>query len=131
MKLKKGIELLDERIGDGDIAIDGARVVFNARFFLRRGEEVTPLASSRLQPGQGISTRVVDGVALMDCETEIGSRNMIAGVERALKGMRVNGYREVVVAPHLAYGETGIPDRIPPNAILRIRLWLRDVLAPR
>jgi len=40
-KLTKGIELLDEVVGEGPVAVIGAVVTYNARFFLRRGDEVT------------------------------------------------------------------------------------------
>lgn len=130
MKLCKGIELLNEQVGSGAEAIDGARVLFNARFFLRRGEEVLPCPVAAGESGFPTAHRFVDGAELVDFETVLGSRQVIAGVERALRGMRVDGYREVLVAPHLAYGLTGLADRIPPSAMLRIQLWLRRVYPP-
>ena len=36
--------------------------------------------------------------------------------------MRVGGYRKVVIAPHLAYREKGIPAVIPPNAKLTVEI---------
>ena len=50
----------------------------------------------------------------------------MVGVEHALMGMKVGGYRKVRVSPHLAYRDTGIPDLIPPNAVLICEIWLRD-----
>jgi len=41
--------------------------------------------------------------------------------------MKKGGYREVLVSPHLAYREKGIPGLIPENAMLRIQLWVRDI----
>ena len=34
--------------------------------------------------------------------------------------MRVGGRRRIRVAPHLAYGEAGVPGVIPPNALLTV-----------
>ncbi len=41
-------------------------------------------------------------------------------------GMKVGGYRKVHVSPHLIYRDKGIPDLIPPNAVLICEIWLRD-----
>ena len=57
----------------------------------------------------------------------LGKRRAIAGLEKSLNGMKKGGYREVLVSPHLAYREEGIPGRIPENALLRIKLWVQDV----
>jgi hypothetical protein len=43
---------------------------------------------------------------------------MIAGLFYAVQGMRIGGYRKVAISPHLAYGDKGIPDEIPPHAVL-------------
>jgi FKBP-type peptidyl-prolyl cis-trans isomerase len=53
----------------------------------------------------------------------------MAGVERALIGMKVGGYRKVRVSPHLAYGDKGIQDLVPPDAVLICEIWLRDIVS--
>jgi len=55
-------------------------------------------------------------------------RQTMAGVERALIGMKVGGYRKVRVSPHLAYGDKGIQDLVPPDAVLICEIWLRDIV---
>lgn len=127
MNLEKGIQLLNEVPGDGPVAVNGATVVFNARFFLRRGEEVTDDHKIISRPGNTVPTRIIGGVELVDHVTVIGKRRTIAGVELSLRGMRVHGYREVLVPPRLAYGRNGVSNLIPANAMLRIQLWLHDV----
>ena len=77
--------------------------------------------------GSRIPTRTVDGVELIDHTTTLGKRWTIAGVEKSLYGMQPGGYREVLVSPHLCYGETGISGLIPPNAMLRIQIWVHNV----
>lgn len=122
--------MLNEVPGDGPLAVDGAQVVFNARLFLRRGKEVTRDAEILSGSGATLPTRTVGGIELIDRVTELGKRRTIAGVELSLRGMRVHGYREVLVSPHLAYGQEGAPDGIPANAVLRIQLWLQEVVIP-
>ena len=126
-QIKKGIELLDDRAGNGPVAVKGAVVTYNARFFLRRGDEVRPDALSIATYGSRLNTRIIDGVEVVDHVTTLGRRQSIAGVENSLYGMQSGGYREVRVSPHLAYGENGIKDLIPANALLRIQLWVNDV----
>jgi FKBP-type peptidyl-prolyl cis-trans isomerase len=53
----------------------------------------------------------------------------MAGVERALIGMKVGGYRKVRVSPHLAYGDKGIQDLVPPDAVLICEIWLHDIVS--
>lgn len=130
MKLTKGIELLDEVVGEGPEAVDGSVVVYNARLFLRRGDEVTQDAQILSRARPHLATRIVNGIELIDHVTQLGKRRTIAGVEKSLKGMRAQGYREVLVAPHLAYGQKGVPNLIAANAMLRIQLWVQGVTEP-
>ena len=125
----KGIELIDEVVGTGPAAMKGAVVTYNARFYLRHGDEVTRDAEILSSVRDRVATRIVGGIELIDHVTELGRRRPIAGVEKSLHGMRKHGYREVLVAPHLAYGEKGVPGLIPANAILRIQLWVQAILA--
>ena len=69
----------------------------------------------------------IDGVELIDHKTTPGNREPIAGVEKTLYGMQPGGYREVQVSPHLAYRDVGVSEVIPPNALLRIKLWVHEV----
>ena len=125
MKRLSGLKLLEEREGAGTPANKGDRILFNMRLFLNKGTEV------RLNDTQATHLpkemiRVVDGATLIDRTIVLGRRKAVAGVEHALMGMKVGGYRKVRISPHLAYRDTGIPDLIPPNAVLICEIWLRD-----
>ncbi len=126
MKHLSGFKLLEEREGTGTPANKGDRVLFNMRL-LNKGDEV------RLNETQATHLpkemiRVVDGATLIDHTIVLGRREAVAGVEHALMGMKVGGYRKVRVSPHLAYRDKGIPDLIPPNAVLVVEIWLRDIV---
>lgn len=127
MKCISGLTLLDEREGEGRAVQKGNRVVYNARVFLNRGDEV-PLNSLQAQSLHSEMVRVVDGVSLIDHRIMLGRRQAIAGVEHALIGMKVGGYRKIRISPHLAYRDKGIPDLIPPDAVLLVEIWLREVV---
>ena len=125
MKHLSGLKLLEEREGVGTPANKGDRILFNMRLFLNKGAEVRLNETQATHLPKGM-IRVVDGVTLIDRTIVLGRRETMAGVEQALKGMKVGGYRKVRVSPHLAYRDTGIPDLIPPNAVLICEIWLRD-----
>jgi FKBP-type peptidyl-prolyl cis-trans isomerase len=125
MKRRSGLKLLEEREGEGMPANQGDRVLFHMRLFLNKGEEV-PLNETQVEHLPKEMIRVVDGVTLIDRTIVLGHREAIAGVEHALKGMKVGGYRKVRVSPHLAYRGKGVPDLIPPDAVLVVELWLRE-----
>ncbi len=122
-----GLKLLEEREGAGMPARKGNRVVYNARIFLNQGDEVPLNDIQALQLPKAI-VRVVDGVTLIDHTVVLGRRQAIAGVEHALLGMKVGGYRKVRVSPHLAYRDEGLPTAIPPNAVVMVELWLREIV---
>ena len=61
------------------------------------------------------------GGAILSMESErvsfrIGEREVIAGLEYGVEGMRVGGRRRIRVPPHLGYREAGVPGKIPSNA---------------
>lgn len=128
MKHLSGLKLLEEREGVGPPSRKGDRVVYNSRLFLNKGEEV-PLNAKQAEYLPKHMIRVEGGVTFVDHTTVLGRRQVIAGIEHALMNMKVGGYRKVRVSPHLAYRDTGIPDLIPPGAVLICEIWLRDIVS--
>jgi len=129
MKRLSGLKLLEEREGEGTPSKKGDRVMFHMRLFLNKGDEV-PLNETQAKHLPKEMIRVVDGVTLIDRTIVLGRREAMAGVEHALMGMKVGGYRKVRVSPHLAYRDKGIPDLIPPDAVLICEIWLRGIVVP-
>ena len=108
MNLTSGLEIMEDREGTGANVVSGDAVRYDVRIFLNRGDEVPMSGETK--------------------ETILGKRRVIAGVEKSLIGMRVGGYRKVRVSPHLAYGDVGVKDTIPPAAVLVISLWLHEIV---
>jgi FKBP-type peptidyl-prolyl cis-trans isomerase len=129
MKRMSGLELLEEREGEGRSAQKGDRVVYNTRLFLNKGDEV-PLNDIQARQLPADMVRVDGETTFIDHKVVLGRRQAIAGVEHTLMGMKVGGYRKVRVSPHLAYRDKGIPDLIPPDAVLICEIWLRDIVRP-
>jgi FKBP-type peptidyl-prolyl cis-trans isomerase (trigger factor) len=128
MKRLSGLKLLEEREGEGTPTNKGDRVVYNSRLFLNKGDEV-PLNAKQVERLPKDMIRVEGGVTFVDHKALLGSRQSIAGVEHALMGMKVGGYRKVRISPHLAYRDKSIPDLIPPDAVLICEIWLRDIVS--
>lgn len=104
-----GIKVLEERAGTGAVAEKGDTVSFECAGFLSRGDCIQ---EKRLE------------------QATLGRRQVIAGIGKALIGMREGGYRKVRISPHLAYRDSGVPGRIPPNAVLVYELTLISVQKP-
>jgi len=130
LKRLSGVKLLEERAGEGLPAQKGDRLLYNSRIFLNKGEEV-PLNSKQVEHLPKAMLRVEAGVTFVDHTIVLGQRQVIAGVEHALTGMKIGGYRKVRISPHLAYRDQGIPELIPPNAVLTVELWLRMIIPTR
>jgi hypothetical protein len=127
MKRLSGLTLLDEREGAGQVAQKGDHVVYNVRLYLNKGDEVL-LNEKQAEYVPKEKIRIQDGVTLIDRTVILGRREVMAGVEQALIGMTVSGYRKVRISPHLAYRDKGLPELIPPHAVLVAEIWLRAVL---
>jgi FKBP-type peptidyl-prolyl cis-trans isomerase len=107
-----GVKVEEIAAGTGARAERGTVVTIHCRGFLHRGDRF------RSSYDEGKPLRV-----------HLGKREVIAGLEHGILGMRVGGRRRLVISPHLAYGKRGVPGIIPPNAVLILEVELLDVQA--
>ncbi|MCP4981887.1 MAG: FKBP-type peptidyl-prolyl cis-trans isomerase [Gammaproteobacteria bacterium] len=67
-------------------------------------------------------TRLEDDGKTLITDLRIDRENLFAGLFHGIESMRIGGVRRIKVSPHLAYGKTGIPDRVPANAVIIVEI---------
>jgi hypothetical protein len=69
-----------------------------------------------------------DAVRETTNDVRIDRGSLVSGVFYGVEGMRVGGTRRLEIAPHLAYGDRGVPGVIPAGALLVAEV---TILEPR
>jgi FKBP-type peptidyl-prolyl cis-trans isomerase len=101
--MNNGIRIVSEIEGAGPVAT--------------RGSTVSIRYLGRLNKGHVFQQST-------DLTFKLGNREVIVGLEYAVEGMKAGGRRQVKVAPHLAYRDKGLPNSVPPNALLILDIEL-------
>lgn len=102
----KSVRIEHDVPGEGEVAGRGDRVTIRCRIHLNHGDLI----------------RELDPLTFI-----LGRREVVAGLEKGVTGMRVGGRPRFRVPPHLAYRDVGVPDLVPPNAMLRFDVELLAV----
>jgi len=111
---RSGIKILSEHVGSGDPVERQHVYHLKLKMWLNRSE---PLRWE--QPwGMIDRARLEDDGATLITDLRIDRENLFAGLFQGIDGMRIGGRRKLKISPHLAYGETGIPGRIPAQAVI-------------
>src|SRR5260221_7285679 len=106
-----GIEPQDIVVGSGPAAKKGDRVSVHYTGFLLDGTQF----DSSVERGTPF-------------EFVIGERQVIEGWDDGVVGMKKGGKRKLKIPPHLAYGRTGAPPKIGPDATLLFDIELLDII---
>jgi hypothetical protein len=113
-RLRSGLTLLTDLPGEGEPVRRQQTYRIRLRLWLNRGEPVRwqmpwgPVGVARLE----------DAGETLVTEVRIDRRSLVSGLFYGVDGMRVGGTRRLEIAPHLAYGDRGVPDVIPERAVL-------------
>jgi FKBP-type peptidyl-prolyl cis-trans isomerase len=103
-----GLRILEVEVGEGAEA--------------RSGQTVTVYYTGWFLDGDRFDSSVDRGQTF---SFTLGRGEVIAGWDEGVAGMRVGGWRRLVIPPELAYGEAGRPG-IPPNSTLVFDVELVD-----
>ena len=109
-EIKPGISIKPLAIGVGRVAHlgDTVQIQFSATLL---GQDYPFMASMPDKP-----LKIV-----------LGKSQVIPGLEMGVIGMAVNGSRLIKVPPHLAYGQKGFMNLIPPDATIVYRVTMLKI----
>jgi len=103
-----GIKYRDMKVGDGKVVSQGDKLRV---FYVGQTEDKQVFDKCISDPAY---------------EFNFGKGDVIKGWEMGLKGMRVGGKRKLVIPPQLAYGASGSPPTVPPNATLTFTIEVKS-----
>ncbi len=115
-KHRSGIDILADESGTGASVERGHVYLVRLKMWLNRGDPV------RWKHPWGFIDRARledDGQTLIS-DLRVDRENLIAGIFYGIDGMCIGGTRTLQIAPHLAYGQQGVPGTIPENAVLTV-----------
>ncbi len=119
-RLRSGLILLLDLPGHGEPVRRQAGYAIRTRWRLPDGTFVR-----RDVPETATNVLEDDGTTLVT-EIRVNRGSLMAGVFYGLDGMRVGGTRHLEIAPHLAYGDSGIPGAIPPRTTLIVEITVLE-----
>lgn len=107
---ESGLQIEDLEVGTGAEASTGSKVSVHYTGWLTDGSKF----DSSLDRGKPF-------------DIELGAGQVIKGWDQGIVGMKAGGKRKLTIPPELAYGESGHPAGIPPNATLVFEIELLAV----
>jgi FKBP-type peptidyl-prolyl cis-trans isomerase len=93
----RGLKIEDLVVGEGNAVVKGSTVTIRYDGFLNRGDKFQDQVISSFR---------------------VGRREVVAGLEHGVIGMKTGGRRRISFGPHLAYRDAGVPGTVPSNAKL-------------
>ena len=104
---ESGLGIEEIKVGDGAEAQAGQMVTVHYTGWLTDGRKFDS-SKARFEPFM----------------FQLGGREVIAGWDEGVAGMKIGGTRKLTIPPHLGYGARGAGGVIPPNATLLFEVEL-------
>ena len=105
IEMPNGLKYTDTKTGDGAAATSGNKVSVHYTGWLYNNGAKGAKFDSSVDRGQPF-------------QFTLGARQVIAGWDEGVAGMKVGGKRTLIIPPELGYGARGAGGVIPPNATL-------------
>ena len=113
-EMPDGLKYTDTKTGDGATAKAGNKVSVHYTGWLSDNGAKGKKFDSSVDRGQPF-------------QFTLGAKQVIAGWDEGVAGMKVGGKRTLTIPPELGYGARGAPGAIPPNATLIFDVELLQV----
>lgn len=108
-----GVKFEDIYLGDGDVIQPGNIFTADCKLFYNG----LPIDMPTVYDSSVVTSSDSDSDILMALYSKRDEdQKHLIGVMKGMEGLRVGGRRKIVVPPTLAFGDTGLPPYIPPNA---------------
>jgi peptidylprolyl isomerase len=114
IEMPDGLKYTDTKAGDGATAKAGNKVSVHYTGWLSDNGAKGKKFDSSVDRGQPF-------------QFTLGAKQVIAGWDEGVAGMKVGGTRTLTIPPELGYGARGAPGAIPPNATLIFDVELLQV----
>ena len=114
IEMPNGLKYTDTKTGDGAAATSGNKVSVHYTGWLYNNGAKGAKFDSSVDRGQPF-------------QFTLGARQVIAGWDEGVAGMKVGGKRTLIIPPELGYGARGAGGVIPPNATLMFDVELLGV----
>jgi len=114
IEMPNGLKYTDTKTGDGATATPGGKVSVHYTGWLYNNGAKGAKFDSSVDRGQPF-------------QFTLGARQVIAGWDEGVAGMKVGGKRTLIIPPELGYGARGAGGVIPPNATLMFDVELLGV----
>jgi uncharacterized protein len=124
-RLRSGLTLLADIPGTGEPVRRQHRYLIRLRLWLHRGQ---PVRWQTAWGPVGIA-RLEDNGETLITEVRVDRRSLVSGLFYGIHGMRVGGSRRLEIAPHLGYGDRGVPGVIPAGALLTAEITILEAYA--
>lgn len=121
-RLRSGLTLLVDIPGTGETVRRQHHYVIRLRLWLNRGE---PVRWHMAWGSVGTARLEANGETLITA-VRIDRRSLVSGLFYGVEGMRVGGMRRLEIAPHLGYGDRGVPGVIPAAAVLTAEITILE-----
>jgi FKBP-type peptidyl-prolyl cis-trans isomerase len=113
-EMPDGLKYTDTKTGDGATARSGNKVSVHYTGWLSDNGAKGKKFDSSVDRGQPF-------------QFTLGAKQVIAGWDEGVAGMKVGGKRTLTIPPELGYGARGAPGAIPPNSTLIFDVELLQV----